>query len=229
MDYTSAVVILVTGSDGMVGSNLKQLVSALQQEDASKSLSEAEFAMAESGGSNSSIKDFLVSVMKATSASFVFTTRKDADLCSLEQTRALFDRFRPTHVLHLAARVGGLFANMGAKVQFWQDNMAINDNVIRTAHDFKVRRLVCCLSTCIYPDKVPAYPIQEDWLHLGPPHPSNEGYAFAKRMCEVQCRLYREQFGCDFVCVVPTNLYGPFDNYSESTSHVVAALIRRAH
>jgi len=75
---------------------------------------------------------------------------------------------------------------------------------------------------------VPSYPIQEDWLHLGPPHPSNEGYAFAKRMCEVQCRLYNEQFGTDYICVVPTNLYGPFDNYAEDSSHVVAALIKRA-
>lgn len=96
------------------------------------------------------------------------------------------------------------------------------------SHEFNVERLVCCLSTCIYPDKVPSYPILENWLHLGPPHPSNEGYAFAKRMCEVQCRLYNEQYGTDFICVVPTNLYGPFDNYAESKSHVVAALIKRA-
>jgi GDP-L-fucose synthase len=118
---------------------------------------------------------------------------------------------------------------MQHKVDFLQDNMAINDNVIRSSYKLKVRRLLCCLSSCIYPDQVPDYPILEEWLHLGPPHTSNEGYAYAKRMCEVQCRLYNEQYGTDFVCVVPTNLYGPGDNYAEDRSHVVAALIRRAH
>lgn len=138
-------------------------------------------------------------------------------------------------MIHLAARVGGLFANMQAKVEFFQDNIAINDNVIRLSYKFKIRKLVCCLSTCIYPETIGDYShrdyhvYEETEVHLGPPHPSNEGYAYAKRMCEVQCRLYREQYGCNFVCVVPTNLYGPFDSYSESKSHVVAALIRRAH
>jgi len=132
-------------------------------------------------------------------------------------------------VIHLAALVGGLFANMADKVGFLEKNLAINHNVISSSYKVGIKRLVCVLSTCIYPDKVESYPIQEDSLHLGPPHASNEGYAYAKRMCEVQCRLYNEQFGTDYVCAVPTNLYGPNDSYPEQSSHVVAALIRRAH
>ena len=105
--------------------------------------------------------------------------------------------------------------------------MLINANVIKASHVTGVKRLVCMLSTCIYPDKC-SVPIRESDLHLGSPHDSNAGYAYAKRMCEVQCKLYREQFGSDFCCVVPTNLYGPHDNYDPAKSHVVAALIERA-
>ena len=116
----------------------------------------------------------------------------------------------------MAAKVGGLFANMASKVDFFEQNMSINHTVIKCCHTFGIKRLVCILSTCIYPDKVDSYPIQEEWLHHGPPHPSNEGYAMAKRMCEVQCRLYNEMYGEKrFLCVVPTNLYGKYDNYSQ--------------
>ena len=103
----------------------------------------------------------------------------------------------------------------------------MNGNIIKFSHRAGVKKLICVLSTCIYPDDI-SYPIDSNALHAGPPHPSNEGYAYAKRMCAVQCRLYNEQFGTNFVCVVPTNLYGPNDCYSPESSHVVAALIRRA-
>ena len=141
----------------------------------------------------------------------------------------MFEKIKPNVVIHLAATVGGLFANMNDKVKFFENNIAINHNVIKSSYHVGVTRLVCVLSTCIYPDKVEKYPIEELSLHEGPPHQSNEGYAYAKRMCEVQCRLYNEQYGTDFICVVPTSLYGPNDSYSEATSHVVAALIRRAY
>ena len=115
---------------------------------------------------------------------------------------------------------------MNDKVSFFEENLAMNGNVIKTSHSVGVKKLVCVLSTCIYPDAT-SYPIEASSLHAGAPHASNEGYAYAKRMCAVQCRLYNEQFGTNFVCVVPTNLYGPNDCYSPDSSHVVAALIRR--
>lgn len=88
--------------------------------------------------------------------------------------------------------------------------------------------MVSCLSTCIFPDKPPGSPITSDMIHAGAPHPSNEGYAYAKRMLEVQSRLSRSQTGCDFVTVVPTNVYGPHDNFSLSTSHVLPGLLHKA-
>ncbi len=88
--------------------------------------------------------------------------------------------------------------------------------------------MVCFLSTCIYPDKV-KYPITEDQLHNGLPHPSNEGYAMAKRMLESQCRLYNESSGTSYLCIAPTNLFGQHDQYREESSHVLPALIRKAH
>ena len=161
------------------------------------------------------------------SSSFYFATRgNDGDLSDAVGVEALFKRVKPTFVIHLAAKVGGLFANMNDKVGFFEENLAINNNIIRMSHKYAVKKLVCVLSTCIYPDEI-EYPIEASMLHKGAPHPSNEGYAYAKRMCAVQCRIYNEQFGTNFVCVVPTNLYGPNDCYSLESSHVVAALIRR--
>ena len=98
---------------------------------------------------------------------------------------------KPTYVIHLAAKVGGLYANMNDKVGFFEENLAMNGNIIRASHAHSIRKLVCVLSTCIYPDET-EYPIQASSLHAGPPHPSNEGYAYAKRMCAVQCHLYNE-------------------------------------
>ena len=104
--------------------------------------------------------------------------------------------------------------------------MKINMNVIKASHEAGVKRLVCALSTCIFPDCTVGE-MHEDMLHRGAPHPSNQGYAYAKRMCALQCELYRKQKGSDFCCVIPTNLYGPYDSYGPDKSHVVAGLIER--
>ena len=90
-------------------------------------------------------------------------------------------------------------------------NTLMNDNIFEACRVFKVRKLVSCLSTCIFPDKV-TYPIDESMIHAGPPHASNEGYAYAKRMIDVLNRCYAEEYGCNFTAVVPTNIYGPHDN-----------------
>eukprot|EP00878_Enallax_costatus_P008572 GHUV01008961.1.p1 GENE.GHUV01008961.1~~GHUV01008961.1.p1 ORF type:complete len:192 (+),score=34.97 GHUV01008961.1:194-769(+) len=143
---------------------------------------------------------------------WVFVGSKDADLLNMESTKALFDRVKPTHVLHLAAQVGGLFANMRDKVGFWRNNVIMQDNIFQACNDAKVQKLVSCLSTCVFPDKT-TYPIDETMVHNGPPHFSNEGYAYAKRMVDMQNRLYNEQYGCNFTSVIPTNIFGPHDNY----------------
>jgi len=158
----------------------------------------------------------------------VFLSSKDCDLTSFTETRNLFIKVKPDFVIHLAACVGGLFKNMTQKVKMLEDNLAINTNVLKCSKLLGVKRLVACLSTCIFPNKV-VYPITADDLHNGPPHESNSGYAYAKRILEVQCRAYNETHGTNFVCVVPTNMYGPHDNFHPEDSHVIPALIRACH
>eukprot|EP00455_Lapot_gusevi_P018181 TRINITY_DN1986_c0_g2_i2.p1 TRINITY_DN1986_c0_g2~~TRINITY_DN1986_c0_g2_i2.p1 ORF type:complete len:323 (-),score=97.39 TRINITY_DN1986_c0_g2_i2:98-1066(-) len=159
---------------------------------------------------------------------WVFLSSKDADLRDAAETEALFERVRPTHVIHLAAFVGGLFKNMKYKVEFWRYNVAMNDNILHFSHKFGVQKVVSCLSTCIFPDKT-TYPIDETMVHNGPPHHSNEGYAYAKRMIDVQNRSYRQEYGCNFTSVIPTNIYGPHDNFHLEDSHVIPGLIHKTY
>lgn len=136
---------------------------------------------------------------------------------------------KPDVVIHCAAKVGGVKANTDYVADFFDDNVKMNTNVLRGCHKRGVK-LVSILSTCIYPDQLYAhYPLTEDQLHNGPPHNSNFGYAYAKRMLEVQSRAYRQQFGCNFISVIPNNLYGVNDNFSLESGHVIPALIRKFH
>ena len=115
--------------------------------------------------------------------------------------RAIFEKHRPTHVIHLAAKVGGLFANMNANLDFFNDNMSMNQNVLKMSHEFGVEKVVSCLSTCIFPDKT-TYPIDETMVHNGPPHDSNSGYSYAKRMLDVLNRQlpHQARSTLSFVC-----------------------------
>ncbi|EDQ92662.1 uncharacterized protein MONBRDRAFT_34882 [Monosiga brevicollis MX1] len=159
---------------------------------------------------------------------WIFLSSKDGDLSDLEATRAIFAKHQPTHVIHLAAMVGGLFRNMKYNLDFLRVNMAINDNVLACAHEFKVEKVVSCLSTCIFPDKT-TYPIDETMVHLGPPHSSNFGYSHAKRMVDVYNRAYHAQHGSKFTSVIPTNIYGPHDNFNIDDGHVIPGLIHKVY
>lgn len=159
---------------------------------------------------------------------FFFLSSKDCDLTNYEKTLNLFQRIRPEFVIHLAANVGGLFKNMNQKVQMYEVNTLINLNVLKCAHEVGVKKCVSCLSTCIFPDKT-EYPIDETMLHNGAPHSSNDCYAYAKRMLEVHSKAYKEQYGDNFVCVIPTNIYGPVDNFSLEDGHVIPALIHKCY
>jgi GDP-L-fucose synthase len=158
---------------------------------------------------------------------FIFLSSKDGDLSDINQTLDIFKKYKPNVVIHLAACVGGLYKNMNNKVEMFEKNIAINYNVIKCAYDCNVDKLVACLSTCIFPDKIENYPITEDMLHDGAPHYSNYTYAYAKRMLEIHCRAYRENFNKKFICVTPTNIYGPYDNFHLEDAHVLPALIHR--
>lgn len=174
----------------------------------------------------------------ASSYEFKFIGSRDADLTDYEQTKRVFEQFRPTHVIHLGAKVGGLFSNMANNLDFFRLNSQINDNVLQLAFEYKVKKCISCLSTCIFPDKT-TYPITETMVHNGPPHNSNFGYSYAKRMIDVLNHAYDDRFERMFkdnkdkkpvfTSVVPTNVYGPNDNFNPDHSHVIAALTLKTY
>ncbi|KAI7865777.1 hypothetical protein BDF14DRAFT_1744036 [Spinellus fusiger] len=194
----SSSVILVTGGSGLVGQAVKWVIE----------------------------NDTSVEFGKKEGETWVFLTSKDGDLRNPEDTKAIFEKYKPTHVIHLAALVGGLFKNMKYKLDFLRENMLINDNVLEFSKRFEVKKVVSCLSTCVFPDKT-SYPIDETMVHNGPPHESNFGYAYGKRMIDVQNHAYNEQYGCNFTSAIPTNVFGPYDNYSLEDSHVLPGLTHK--
>lgn len=159
---------------------------------------------------------------------FIFIGSKDCDLTNFDETFNYFNKIQPDYVLHLAACVGGLFKNMNYKVEMYEKNIQINNNVLKSCHLVNVKKVISCLSTCIFPDKT-SYPIDESMLHNGPPHDSNDAYAYAKRMLEIQSKAYQQQYGSNFICIIPTNIYGPHDNYSLEDGHVIPSLIHRCY
>lgn len=151
-----------------------------------------------------------------------------SDLRNKSIVKNLFELYNPKEVIHLAAKVGGVGANMKANAKFYYDNVMMNTNVIEACRNHGVERAAIFLSTCVFPDKV-EYPLTEDKIHLGPGHPSNYGYSYAKRMAEVQVRSYNEQYGTKYFCIIPCNIYGPGDNFSLESGHVIPALIHKVY
>jgi GDP-L-fucose synthase len=153
---------------------------------------------------------------------------KQYDLRNIEDTNKMFEYHKPTHVIHCAGKVGGVSANMNYKGEFFYDNIMINTNVIESARLHNVKKLVSFLSTCVFPDNI-EYPITEKKIHLGEPHFSNYPYAYAKRMADIQIKSYREQYGLEYVSVIPTNIYGPNDNFSLENGHVIPMLLHKMY
>jgi GDP-L-fucose synthase len=151
-----------------------------------------------------------------------FDLRKP-DICD-----SVFEINKPSHVIHCAGKVGGIGGNMNYKGQFFYDNIMINTNVIESCRKFEVEKLLAFLSTCIFPDKV-EYPLNESKIHLGSPHTSNDAYAYAKRMADVQIRAYREEYGVKYTSAIPTNIYGPNDNFSLEQGHVIPMLMHKLY
>jgi GDP-L-fucose synthase len=158
---------------------------------------------------------------------FIYLNSKDCDLKNYQATLEVFKKIQPDTVVHLAANVGGLYKNISQRVEMFEENMLINLNVIKASYIVGVKNLLACLSTCVFPDGI--VPLNETILHQGAPHPSNEGYAYAKRMLELHCRLYTENFGVNYRCIIPTNIYGSNDNYNLEDSHVIPGLIHRCY
>ncbi len=155
-------------------------------------------------------------------------TRQELDLRDSQAVGRFFEQERPEYVVLAAARVGGILANATYPVDFLEDNLLIELNVIHAAHRVGVQRLIFLGSSCIYPKMAPQ-PLREAYLLTGPLEPTNEWYAVAKIAGIKLCQAYRRQFGDDFISLMPTNLYGPGDNFDLETSHVLPALIRKFH
>lgn len=159
---------------------------------------------------------------------FVLRTHDELDLKNQAQVNAFFETERPDYVFLAAAKVGGIVANNTYKGQFIYENLMIQNNVIHASHVYGVKKLMFLGSSCIYP-RLANQPIKEDELLTGLLEPTNEPYALAKIAGIKMCEAYHAQYGSDFISVMPTNLYGPNDNYDLEKSHVLPALIRKMH
>ncbi len=155
-------------------------------------------------------------------------THAELDLTDQAAVKAFFEAERPEVVVLAAAKVGGINANSTQPAEFAYQNMQIQCNVIKCCHDYKVKKLLFLGSSCIYPRMAPQ-PIPEDALLTGPLEVTNEAYAIAKISGLKMCQYYKMQYGDDFISCMPTNLYGPYDNYDLSGSHVMPAMIRKFH
>jgi GDP-L-fucose synthase len=161
------------------------------------------------------------------SARFIKTeSRKSLDLLEKEKISNALSIIKPEGVIHCAAKVGGVNGNMQYPADFTYQNLMMNTNIIEESRKTGINKLISFASTCVFPDNV-EYPLTPDKIHLGPPHQSNYGYAYSKRMAEIQIQAYREQYGVNYFSVIPCNIYGPGDNYDLDNGHVIPSLIHK--
>ena len=158
----------------------------------------------------------------------VTKTSKELDLRSQDAVRSFYETEKPQYVFVAAAKVGGIHANNVYRAEFLYDNLMIQNNLIHFAYESGVKKLLFLGSSCIYP-KLAEQPLKEDYLLSGYLESTNEPYAIAKITGIKMCEAYRDQYGCNFISAMPTNLYGPNDNYHPENSHVLPALIRKFH
>ena len=158
----------------------------------------------------------------------VTKTSKELDLRNQDAVRSFYETEKPQYVFIAAAKVGGIHANNSYRAEFLYDNLMIQNNLIHFAYDSGVKKLLFLGSSCIYP-KLAEQPLKEDYLLSGYLESTNEPYAIAKISGIKMCEAYRDQHGCNFISAMPTNLYGPNDNYHPENSHVLPALIRKFH
>jgi GDP-L-fucose synthase len=154
--------------------------------------------------------------------------RAELDLLNAEAVTDFYRAEKPEFVFVAAAKVGGILANNNHPAEFLYENLQVQNNLIHGAHKAGVKKLLFLGSSCIYPKLAPQ-PLKEDYLLTGPLEPTNEWYAIAKIAGIKLCQAYRRQYGCDFISVMPTNMYGPNDNYDLQNSHVLPAMIRKFH
>jgi GDP-L-fucose synthase len=158
----------------------------------------------------------------------VYRTHQELDLTNYEAVKEFFEKERPEYVFLAAAKVGGIWANKTHKAEFIYENLQIQNNVIKNAYDFGVKKLLFLGSSCIYPKMCPQ-PIKEEYLLSGYLEETNDAYAIAKISGLMMCRAFRQQYNVDYISAMPTNLYGYNDNFDLESSHVLPALMRKIH
>ena len=176
----------------------------------------------------SSARPWCAACEEAGHTNILTASRKQLDLRDQSEVSHWFKANRPDYVFLVAGTVGGIMANSTRPAEFIYDNMMIHGTVVHAAYEYQVKKLLYLGSSCIYPRDA-HQPITEDQLLQGPLEPTNEWYAIAKIAGIKLCQAYRKQYGCDFISAMPTNLYGPFDNFDLTSSHVLPALMRRFH
>ena len=159
----------------------------------------------------------------------IYLNSKDADLTDTNQTKNIFNKVKPDTVIHLAAKVGGIMDNIKNPVNFFEENIFINTNVLKTAYENNVNKFIAILSTCVYPDKLSdfEYPITEDKLHNGPPTSTNFAYGYAKRCLAVQIDAYNQQYNTKYSYLIPCNLYSEYDHFTGDKAHFLSSLINK--
>lgn len=190
--------VLVTGGSGLVGSSIKELVN-LQ-------------------GTLPFIDVF----------GFIFLNSKDCDFRNEQQVDDLFNLNKPEIVIHLAAKVAGLYGNISNNYTMLVDNIKINTNVLEACRKYKIKRLINILSSCVFPASC-RLPLTSDQIDLGPPHNSNEGYSFSKRILSTGSKLLSKSLETEVVNLIPTNLAGKYDNFNLSDGHVLPVLIAKTY
>lgn len=158
----------------------------------------------------------------------IYVNSKDCDLTNIKQVRWLISSYTPDVVIHLAAKVGGIQDNISKPAEYFDDNILMNTNILKVSHEYKVKRFIGILSTCIYPDKVKDYPMKEEVMFNGPPTPTNFSYGYAKRALAVQIEAYNKQYNTKYNYITPCNLYSEYDNFNnDKKMHFITALLKK--
>ena len=178
-------------------------------------------------GHNGMVGSAILRLLRSENYSNIVTaSSSELDLRNQNQVKEFFEKEKPSYVFLAAAKVGGILANSTYKAEFLYDNMMIQNNVIHQAYKFNVKKLLFLGSSCIYPKLAPQ-PLREEYLLTDSLEPTNEPYAIAKISGIKMCEFYREQYRCNFISAMPTNLFGPKDNYHLENSHLIPALLRK--
>ena len=158
-----------------------------------------------------------------------YVSSKEYDLTLMSEVQRMYKKIKPSRVIHLAARVGGIFDNIHHPSDYFEENILMNTFMVKYARESGVKRFLGILSSCIYPDVVESYPLKEEDIHKGPPTSSNFSYGMAKRALAVQIESCNEQYGTNYNYLIPCNLYGTSDKDDDEKSHFVTALVKKIH